>query len=219
MKQQGFSLIEMMVAMVLALIIMAGAFAGFMAMANSSRDSLRSDRLNHNLQAIMDVMVADLRRAGYWNSEAAVAPATNPFSVIDTATAGCVLYSYDRDADGQIGTNERFGFKLSNGAVWMRSSGTSVTNCNDGTWERISDEEGITITALTFTQTVKCVNGTTGAATNSGGCAALSPAPAAGDTVVESRHVQIQMQGQVAQDAASRKQLTGVARVRNVTKL
>lgn len=219
MRQHGFSLIEMMVAMVLALVIMAGAIAGFMAMATSSRDSLRSDRLNHNLQAIMDIMVADLRRAGYWNSEAAGAPASNPFAVINTATAGCVLYGYDRDADGQPGNSEYFGFKLANGAVWMRSSGTSFVDCNDGTWERVSDEDGITITALSFTQTAKCVNGTTGASTASGGCAALSPAPSAGDAVAESRHIQILLQGQVAQDASSRKQLTGLARVRNIQKL
>lgn len=219
MKQKGFSLIELMVAIALGMVVIGGAIAGFMALANSSRDSLRADRLNHDLQAITDIMVAELHRAGYWDSEAPGAPTTNPFAVINTATAGCILYGYDRDLDGQVADNERYGFKLNGNAVWMRTSGTSFSDCGNGNWERVSDELGVVITNLTFTMVAKCINATKATTTDSGGCAALSPAPSAGDVLAESWHVQIQLRGQVTQDATSSKQLNAVARVRNTLKL
>ncbi len=210
-KQRGLSLIELMVGMIVAMVVIAGAFAAYMGMTISSRDSIRADRLNQDMQTVMDLMVADLRRAGYWNSEASGAPATNPFSTINTATAGCILYSYDADGSGAISDNERFGFKRTGNAIWSRTSGTSLTDCSDGTWGVLTDEVVVNVSTLTFVAENRCVNGRT--KVENADCAALTTAP--GDNLSERRSIRITLRANPVGDTASTKALAAVTQVRN----
>lgn len=209
--QRGLSLIELMVGMVVAMVVIAGAFAAYMAMTVSSRDSIRADRLNQDLQTVMDLMVADLRRAGYWNSEATGAPTNNPFSTIDTATAGCILYSYDVDANGQISDNERFGFKLTGSTVRSRTSGTSLTDCDNGTWGALTDDVVVNVSTLTFVAENKCVNART--KEENANCGALTTS--SGDNLSERRSVRISLRANPVGDTATSKALQAVAQVRN----
>jgi type II secretory pathway component PulJ len=204
-----------MVGMIVAMVVIAGAFAAYMAMTISSRDSIRADRLNQDMQTVMDLMVADLRRAGYWNSEATGAPATNPFSTIDTATAGCILYSYDVDGSGQISDNERFGFKLSGNAILSRTTGTSLINCDDGTWDALTDNVVVNVSTLTFTAENKCVNGRT--KEENADCEVLKTDPdtTVGDELSERRSVRIALEANPVGDTATTKALEAVAQVRN----
>lgn len=150
-RARGVTLVELLVGLVIALVVMGGAFAAYLAVANSSRTNIRADRINVDVQTILDLMTNDIRRAGYWATPGA---GGNPFAAIHPATgtaSSCLLYSYDENQDGTQQDSERFGFRLSGGTVQIRTNGTSDTDCNNGTWQSLSDPNVMTVSALTFT--------------------------------------------------------------------
>lgn len=175
-KFRGFSLVEMMVGITVGLIIASGAMTFYVNTVKSNADTLGLAVLNQNLRAIMDVMVRDIRRAGYVTSDPAnqfSSITNNPFaemyllysgtatSLPDGAEAACILYSYNRNwaagAAIAVDTNEQFGFGLSAGNIKMKKSGASTTatdadcsNISNGTyWETLNDPN-IQISALSF---------------------------------------------------------------------
>ena len=94
-RPKGFTLIELMVALVIGLVLMLGLTTFLINNIRSNSDTLKAIRLNQEMRATMMLMSRELRRAGYW---ASTASGTNPFQTMTTSTAGCVLYSYDRNA-------------------------------------------------------------------------------------------------------------------------
>lgn len=148
-RERGVTLVELLVGLVIALVVMGGAFAAYLAVANSSRTNIRADRINIDVQSILDLMANDIRRAGHWST-----PGTgNPFAIIhpSSGTSSCLLYSYDENQDGAKQDTERFGFRRSStGVIEVRTSGASDIDCNNGTWQPLSDPNVMTVTTLTF---------------------------------------------------------------------
>jgi len=174
-KQSGMGLVELMIGSLVGLIIVAGVLVMYTATVKGSATTLRAAKLNQELSAAMSVMTRDIRRAGHWFNVQAD-DEDNPFSRMGTTNisiqdngsnvAGCILYSYDRIAgDGSTAVPavfgiDLFGFKLENEQIFMHTGGTSLTNnCANGTWEAITDNNIIKITALSFsTLNSKCLN-------------------------------------------------------------
>ncbi len=61
----------------------------------------------------------------------------------------CLTYVYDVNGDTVVDDAERFGFRLRDGIVQMRTGGSGPSTCTDGTWEPVSDP-ALTVTALAF---------------------------------------------------------------------
>ena len=137
-KAAGFTLIELMVAMVLGLIVMGAVIALVMSMIRANNQTIQSTRLTQELRATAAVITGELQRAG---------SASNPFNIttatalgtVNTATAGCIIYSYSDEA----GTTINRAISLSGGAVFM-----GTTACGNG-GTRLSSGS-VTITGLTF---------------------------------------------------------------------
>lgn len=133
-KQSGYTLIEIMIASLIGLIIVAATIGIYTATVKSSSNTIKSARLNHDLESIMSLMVNDIRRAGYWGGAVVGANSQqNPFTIApetidinippnnfapsgiavmdytDAAATvhpgGCILYSYDADSDGHYDDN------------------------------------------------------------------------------------------------------------------
>ena len=66
-KRGGFSIVELLISVLLGLLVIAGVLSLFGNTIRSNRDVLASARLNQELSAAMNVMVDELRRAGYSN--------------------------------------------------------------------------------------------------------------------------------------------------------
>lgn len=128
--------------MALGLSIVGSILVGYMATYTSSMDTLAASRMNQDLNAVMNLMISEFRRAGYsGNAATASSPTTNVFNqpastalrVIDSMTGNtelapvgngtwsnggavtqgsCILYAYDRDEDGVVDTDELNGFRL-----------------------------------------------------------------------------------------------------------
>lgn len=252
--QSGFSLVELMVGMVVALIVLAGLSAVYLNSSRSGRITTTSNQLNQDLRAVMDIMVNDIRRASFWAGASSGAnPFTNANTDIEISTSGsCILYSYDATyAGGTPGVPDSstsfmdfFGFRLSaGGAVQtllptgnLTSTATTTTCTTDSLWENLTDPRAITVTALTLdTVGSKCIaylpatyvdtNASTFTAwTTTGGTesacrptATGAPAtyPAAANTFVETRQINITLTAESKVDSTLARTLTETVLVRN----
>lgn len=232
-KHSGFTLIEIMIALVLGLIVVGGGITIYGLVVRGSADTVRSLRLNYDLESVMSLMVNDIRRAGYWFGAISGADSTsNPFTQATTDIqilngGNCILYSYDADMDGIVDSNEYYGFRLSNSMAQIRSSGSTTSNCNDGIWDTLTVADGaeqIDVTNLQFsfapivtpnvpgqTQCLDKTNGVTYTST----CALVMPALTSGTDAAEIRQVNIVIGGRVSSDTTVTKLVSDTVKVRN----
>lgn len=223
----GFSLPEMMIATTISLIVLAGVIGVFGSTVKGNSDALKSARLNQELRAIMDVIVRDVRRAGYTaNAPCTISAAVlnnatvtgtcggtagqaNPFAQITVtslgANADCITYSYDREPtpNGDGAQNTSGGAGDERYGFRLDDGAAEIrqggATCDAGGWQDLSDPASVTITRLTFS---------------------LANSPP--DVVLNSnndelriRQVDITLEGQLQNDATVRRSLTESVRVRN----
>ena len=150
-RQQGFSLPELLIAMVLGVLLVSAVINAYLATLNSTNQNNQQAQLNHNLRASLDLISSELKRAG------GIRPLALDISSLDIASfaqygsnpfmdstsnltlwnasdntlnctnnlCDCVTYSYDRNLDGDPynGGMNHFGFKLQNKGLKMRKGG------------------------------------------------------------------------------------------------
>lgn len=206
--QAGLSLIELMIGIALGLVLMTGLLIYFTTSLSTNRFAYQNSRLNQELNAVMEMMVRDIRRAGYWGAAQdgignPTAYSANAFisnigtndGGIDTSTAGCILYKYDRNDDGTLQDNEKMGFRISSNQVEIRSAGSGhECGSTSNTWEAITDANTIKIDSLTFNKTHISTDLSTGKACT--------------------RNIEIKLTGSLISDALASQTLTQSVRIR-----
>lgn len=101
---RGFSLVELMVAMVLGLIVIGAVIALVLSMMRANNQTIKSTRLNQELRATLAVVANDFKRArSRLDPLTAATQAPDNLDQIDTTTTGCVRYGYE----GGVGGNWR----------------------------------------------------------------------------------------------------------------
>lgn len=184
--QSGLTLIEVMLAVAVGSILMTSVLTFYITTVKSSGEMLESSKVNQELSALMNVMVNDIRRAGFWGNMAPAdfgQPQTNPFAQLNNTalevhaanlqqgvqgSGDCIIYTYDADQDGVVDNADIRGFRLVNGVVQMRERGDTVANavhdsCNNANdvWRDVTDGNLISVTGLTFDLADSaCVNST-----------------------------------------------------------
>jgi len=168
---RGFSLIELMVAMVIGMIVMAGAIALIVAINKANSETIQSTRLNQELRTLAGVISSELKRTRRLHdpifniSQGAITNGT--FDLVNYSTDGCILYGYQdptmNDASSTAdATNNYRVIRLSItggvGSVIFASSNAAV-NCNTNGTALNSTQ--INITAMKF----NCATTTTGLTT------------------------------------------------------
>jgi len=166
---RGFSLIELMVALVVGLIVVGAVLALIVAIMKSNRETLQATRLNQELRATMAVVATDIRRArGVEDpmTTATMTPANVPYKDIDTTTAGCIRYGYfdviDDNGDGDATNDNYHSLYLSDEGQVMRKSATtmagatctpSASESSPGAIPAIKKlgSDQVAITSMTFT--------------------------------------------------------------------
>jgi prepilin peptidase dependent protein B len=239
-KQSGFTLIEIMIALLIGLLIVAATISIYITTIRGSSDTIRSARLNHDLDSAMSLMINDIRRAGYWGGAIAGADSrntpTNPGNLFTTATtniqipsSNCILYTYDANGGSAVDSNEYYGFKLEGTNIRMRKTGTTTADCTDGVWETMNIDTGnsrsekVEIDALTFdfddaSAPSKCKNVTTATIPNfeDKSCATLTTLTLnSGDDIVETRQVTITLRGHITGETSVQKSQLSNVKVRN----
>jgi len=160
---RGFSLVEMMVAMLIGAIVAAGAVALIVAIARSNSETIQATRVNQELRALASVIGDEIRRSRRLHDPLVLVGqggATNgTFDFIDTSTAGCIVYGYQdatlSDTSATAAVNNYQSIHLSNGSIVFAKDTSAVTCTTAGT---TLNSAQLNITGLVF----KCVtsNGT-----------------------------------------------------------
>ena len=210
--QKGFTLIELMIGIVVGFVAISATLSAFIAIVRSNADYLGMVKLNQELNAVMTIMVRDLRRAGY-DGDASGLTSDNPFldpypATIDgnnlyigaatnftsPASNDCITFTYDLDGDGAFdGDDERFGYRhdSDDNAIEMRDDDNE---CDEGSWEEITNDDLIEITSLAFNDDSISLDST---------------------AVEEIRYIEIVITGRLVNDNSVSRTLTERVRVRN----
>lgn len=146
-RQRGLSLIELMIAMLIGLILVAAMGTLLQRMLQSQADTAKQLRLNQELRSAMLLMTRDIRRAGYWND--AGSSGSNPYADLQLK-AHCILLAYD--AETSRNGDKMLGFRLQ-GGVLQGMAASHAGSCDGASgWEDLSDVRSTTITRLDFSQ-------------------------------------------------------------------
>jgi len=156
----GLTLVELLVGLTVGLLIAGEAAAWIAASLREQRASLLEGRLLQDLRTAADVVVRDLRRAGYWGaaSEGVWLPgvstaAVNPYAAITpvAAASDAIAFAYSRDVveNDALDANEQFGFRLRGGAIQMQLGGG---------WQAVTDVETLVVTAFELVPDVQSVS-------------------------------------------------------------
>ncbi|QPF73847.1 hypothetical protein G8A07_13580 [Roseateles sp. DAIF2] len=213
---RGLGLVELMVGLTVGLIVVAGASVMMVGQIGEHRRLMLETQIQQDLRAAADLMLRDLRRAGYrgraeeavWASGASATTA-NPYAqVLSVAREGGeVNYSYssarpDRvtTENNQVDANERFGYRLQTGVLQFNQGGT---------WQPLTDPQTLKVTDFQVrinTQDLSLEE------------FCLQPCPAAAADCPPRqlvRDVSLRIEGQAAHDKAVVRSVNLSARLRN----
>jgi type IV pilus assembly protein PilW len=148
---RGMSVVELLVGTAVGLIVAAAAASVVTQHLRENRQLLLEARLMQDMRTAADIVARDLRRAGYWATAASgvrgddgSVPPANPYAAVapDSAASDAVRLSFSRDTaeDGVIDDNERFGFRLRDGAIEKQLGA--------GNWQALSDAGTLTVTSF-----------------------------------------------------------------------
>ena len=150
-RQRGLSLVELMVGVTIGLFVVAGASLLATNQMSDNRRLLLETQIQQDLRATADIIVRDLRRAGYWaGSESGVwragaalvenpYAATSPESAASAVTSVTYNYSLDGDVDnGAVDSKEQLGVRLNGSTIEMR--------LGDAGWQALTDVTTLKIT-------------------------------------------------------------------------
>lgn len=167
LKQRGLSLVELMITITLGLILMAALTSVFSATLGTNSRSLQLSQLQEESTAVMDLLMGDLRRAGYRGNahllvvdpDNAVTTFNNSISVSQhpsEVASSCLLFEYDADNDAvHDGAAEQFGYRLRNGQVQRRQGGAT---CDQDGWEGLTSPDLIQVDVLEFILTERMLD-------------------------------------------------------------
>lgn len=231
-RSSGFSLVELMVAMIAGLGVAAIALTLYVAIVKANSTSIQSARLSQALQASMDVMERDIRRAGYIaNAANNLARDTNglPITPIDRSAMfslyvsgstttlqdlhstspnyTCVLLRYDNNDDGVIaGTDELMGYRFNstNQAIEFKQWSSIKNAGGSGQLDEKCSDTGAAWTSITDDGSTQITVLTFTIAPSSGASTALGQ-----------RTITLSLSGQNSHNTALDMQLQRQVRLRN----
>lgn len=207
---RGFTLVEVLVGLALALLVVAGGSALLTSQIREHRALVLEARLMQDMRTAADLIARDLRRAGYWGDAgagvwSAVAPARlNPYVALapDGAASDAASLRYSRDAieNHVVDGNEQFGFRLRNRAIEIQ--------LGSGNWQALTDATLLAVTEFVITPQQGVIDL---------GAACPIPCPPEGETCPRQqvRSLALQISAHALADAAVTRTVQAQVRVRN----
>lgn len=157
-RQLGITLIEMMIAMLVGLLLMAGAISVFITTVQSNADNLRMIRLEQDLRSTMTLITRELRLAGSWsgalddtiNNTPPVGNTIYSVAPVVNADGDCISFQYGKDVDNILDNDERFGFRLNGNEVQYQQN-PGAAGCDGNGWSSLTVQDATTqIDTLAF---------------------------------------------------------------------
>jgi prepilin peptidase dependent protein B len=200
----GFSLVEMLIALVVNVILMFALITVFSSNIGNYTAVSNSEVLMQQLQAALQLMTNDIRRAGYWSNasnDISSGQNNNPFMAAATdvsvnATNNCILFTYDHNGTGTLPAISRF--RLNGQTLQTRPFGAAFScTAAASAWENVTNPAIVQITNLSIILTP--TNVPVGATSN----------------YMILRSINISITGQLASNTSVTKTLTQHVRIRN----
>jgi len=208
--ERGFSIIELMVGIALALLVAAAAALLLGSNVSENRRLLVEARLTQDMRSAVDLIVRQTRRAGHWGAASTLGlwsptgnAMANPYATFtpDASASDTIALRYSQDANenNTVDDNEQVGFRLRNGAL--------EAQLGDRNWQALTDASTLVVTRLRIQPRVESV-----ALEPVCECVAGTPcaAPAA-----QIRSVDIEITGRAANDASVLRTVRSTVRLRN----
>jgi prepilin-type N-terminal cleavage/methylation domain-containing protein len=147
---RGFSLIELMIALVAGLIVVGSVLAFTVATVRAYNENIRSTRLTHDLRTAMNLTVREIRRSGYDSTAVSRVltdnnPAPSFAGISITASGDCVAYQYDR---GDTLENRAIKLNATTGTLQAKISASAVSCADTSGWVDVSDPSVVDITGF-----------------------------------------------------------------------
>lgn len=145
--QQGFSLIEMLLALLLSSLLFLSAARFFPWLLNNSARLQQQIARAQEVRQLLLTLEKYLRRAGYCEQPPCTGPA---LSISPTGECLLVRLQSRRYVAGGISgplINDSYGFRLNNGQIEARRGADS---CGGPGWESLTDPQRLPITKLRF---------------------------------------------------------------------
>lgn len=162
-RHAGFSLVELMVAMVAGLLLVAAVSALFASILRADQTSMQVSRLNQEMQSIVDMIARDMQRSGYDAGATAflgAASSARSSFYFDSATdlmnetaAGskrylCLRIRYDDNGNTALDSDETRIYSYSSASKGVRLDTGNSASCSGGSL--LSTDNTIEISSLTF---------------------------------------------------------------------
>jgi type IV pilus assembly protein PilW len=146
---RGFSLVELMVALVVGLIVIGAVLALILSIMRSNNQTIQVTRLTQELRATTSVITSDIKRSsGVSDPLAETKLATKHFVNLPIVpSSSCIRYGYMRNSGGTFTASYR-AISLVDGKVLL-DEGSTAADATCGTGTQISSAQ-VTIDALTF---------------------------------------------------------------------
>lgn len=204
---RGFSLVELLVGMVAGLVVVAGTVGLVTAVLASNSQTIKAARLNQDLNAMMAIMVSDLRRAGY---NVVSGGTLIPFLYADDSsldvTTSCLSYLYENDG------LQNYAFRRTANAIFAHveelddlddADKLSCASLTSG-GNPLNDTNEIEITGFTVTDSSQCLD-----------LNAAIVACNATTAAVRVRQIGLALQGRLTDDHAVTASVEEIVRLRN----
>ncbi|MGA0612999.1 PilW family protein [Caldimonas sp. KR1-144] len=221
-RQRGLSVVELMVGLAVGLFVVGGVLSLFVNYLGSNRRLILETRVNQDLRAAADLIVRDLRRAGYWqNASNSIWNSTtssfntNSYRAITVGTANgysSITFGYAKDNNDTLDTAENRGFQI--------GANGSLQTLQGGSWQSVTDPQMLSIQMtvnLPVESTIDLWNGCP--CLNDGSCVDTDFASGGTHYATRPRAVisdyTITLQGISATDPSVKRSITERVRIRN----
>ncbi|MBV8605325.1 MAG: prepilin-type N-terminal cleavage/methylation domain-containing protein [Pelomonas sp.] len=209
LARRGTTLVELLVALAIGLLVVAGAGVLLLAQLAEQRHLTRETELHQDLRAAADLMLRETRRAGFWGAAersvwmpGAPAPPRNPYATDPpcrlASGAEQFAYAYANPAaaaEERLDASQVFGWRVADGVLQF------MLGCANGApnWQPLTDPDTLRLGAPTALRVVVTALDLSAYCSRpcpvDGGVAADCPR-------VELRRVEIALRGAAVHDAA-----------------
>lgn len=129
MGHKGFTLVEVLITLLISGIVMASIYSAFQSQQNSYLAQEQVAEMQQNIRGGLDLMIREIRMAGYDPEGTAYPNPNDPaVGIVTVATQGRFSFTQDFNEDGEINTadtNEDISFAFSSG-TFDAESGTAA---------------------------------------------------------------------------------------------
>ncbi|HWO42650.1 MAG TPA: prepilin-type N-terminal cleavage/methylation domain-containing protein [Candidatus Eisenbacteria bacterium] len=144
-SQSGFTIAELLVSTALSLMVLAGVYTVFRSQTHTVKAQEEHMEAHEYALAVIDLMVREIRNAGYFPTGTACTNVANTAGVV-SASSTSLRFVYDSNGDGNCEEDITYSF-----------TGSNITRTYNGSTETLTDGN---VTAFTFTYFPQQTSGT-----------------------------------------------------------